>query len=150
MPLSMNIYISLGNLCLRKAPRYGKSVLCLYDWEICCLHAPQRDVAMFLSLGLEPEKDPEATVALWMEYIEFYRMQVISALYGKNEELIKKFRDKELFQRIFAYLLLEVFLNRVCIITYFPNEHKRTPMEAWMASNLAYILTAGRNVGLDR
>ena len=144
------LFTRLGNLCIRKNPQDGKSALCLYDWEVCCLHAPQRDVAMFLSLGLKPEADAEATVALWLEYIEHYRKQIISALYGKNEELINKFRDKRLFMRIFDYLLLEVFVNRICPITYLPNEDKRIPMEAWMTSNLAYISAAGKTLGLDK
>ena len=101
---------------------------------------------MFLSLGLKPDADP---VGQWLEYAEYYRIQIITALSGKDEAILDKFRDKRLFMRILYYMLFEVFVNRVCAMTYVPNDDKRIPIEDWLKSNLAYVSVAGKHLGLD-
>ena len=41
-----------ANLCLRRCPKPEQSPLCLYDWELCSIHVPQRDLADFLIYAL--------------------------------------------------------------------------------------------------
>lgn len=56
------------NICLRKSVQQD-SRLCLYDWELATIDAPQRDLAEFFAFTLMPA----LTHVTRLELINFYR-----------------------------------------------------------------------------
>lgn len=85
------------NLCLRA------DQLCLYDWELACIHVPQRDVVEFLAyvMGEAPQHED------WLEYTECYRQ----ALETQSGTAI----DASLYREVLAIVLDNLLLNRLAL-----------------------------------
>ena len=58
------------NICLRKV-RNGHR-LCVYDWELSTIHAPQRDICEFLAFVLPPGTENR----IRKNYVDYYRKEL--------------------------------------------------------------------------
>ena len=99
------------NCCMTKNPRG----LCLYDWEVSCIHVPQRDVAEFIMFSVSED----ATICQIEEFVEFYRHSLEEELknLGTNPQTIDRVIDPEVFRRLFDYCVMEVLASRSLIYT---------------------------------
>jgi hypothetical protein len=86
------------NLCLRKGTDGLR--LCLYDWELATLHAPQHDLAEFLCFVLTPE----ATAEEVQHFLEFHRLAL--------EEAVGRSIDPEAWRLGFHASLYDLAINR--------------------------------------
>ena len=124
---------------VRKTPRRNHSPLALYDWESCCIHVPQRDVAWFLILALEPSKSPAESLATWRVYTDYYRQELLrlTELYGLEQH--NSFKDTILFDRVLDFQVFEVFCNRICNWILFPPNVMNWPHREGMRKFTHYI-----------
>ena len=124
---------------LRRNPSKEQSALALFDWETCCIHVPQRDVAVFLLYTLSTGKTPQETMQAWSECTEHYRMELISAISGRSEKLHQVFKDKELFTSIMAYMALETYVTRAALPSFFPIAMRNFDCEEGLLNILSYV-----------
>ena len=54
--------------------------------------------------------------------MEYYRKELVSALYEQNREQAKIFEDRERFDRILSYEMFELFCCRACTIALLPPD----------------------------
>ena len=59
---------------------------------------------------------------MWSEHAEYYRKELVSALYKLNGKQAEIFEDKESFDRILSYEMFEIFCCRSCFIPLLPPE----------------------------
>ena len=59
---------------------------------------------------------------MWSEHAEYYRKELVSALYKLNRKQAKIFEDKESFDRILSYEMFETFCCRSCLVPILPPE----------------------------
>ena len=112
----------LGNLWLRKNPQEGKSDLILFDWESCCIHVPQRDVALFLMSVVYPKPYRAENLQQWRTYTDFYHRHLLTAFQGNNDHgLVDDIKDKNKFDRMIYFQLIEAVLNRLMLFAVVPE-----------------------------
>ena len=101
------------NCCMTRNPRG----LCLYDWEVSCIHVPQRDVAEFIMFSVSED----ATICQIEEFVEFYRHSLEQELknLGTSPQTIDRVIDPEVFRRLFDYCVMEVLASRSLLYTDF-------------------------------
>lgn len=61
-----------GHQSSDEVPFKDQRCLCMYDWELCSVGVPQRDVAEFLSFTLSPDTAHSDR----LDFIEFYRQHL--------------------------------------------------------------------------
>ena len=86
------------NLCLRSAKDREERWACLYDWEVACIHVPQRDLAEFLTFVVEDGADADIVTS----YAEFYCKSLKQELIQLKscDKLIEETTNLEIFQMI--------------------------------------------------
>lgn len=87
------------NLCLKTKSEMQQ--LILFDWELACIHVPQRDVCEFLAYVLTEE----TTYEEYCCYVEHY--------YQEIQSFLKISYPKELFWEIYTASCQEFLLNRL-------------------------------------
>ena len=94
------------NLCLRSANDGMEEWACLYDWEISCIHVPQRDIAEFLTFVVEDGADADVISS----YAEFYCKSLKKELIQLKscDKLIERTTNPEAFHRIFDFCMMEM------------------------------------------
>ena len=99
------------NLCIRSATDEEERWACLYDWEIACIHVPQRDVAEFLTFVVEDK----ANVDTITSYAEFYCKTLKQELIQLKscDKLIKETTNPETFQMIFDFCMMEMLAEKI-------------------------------------
>ena len=112
----------LGNLWLRKDPLEGKSELILFDWECCCIHVPQRDVAVFLTSVVYPKPSHAENLQQWRTYTDYYHQHLLTAIQENNDHrLVNDMKDKNKFNRMIYFQLIEALLNRSMLFAVVPK-----------------------------
>jgi thioester reductase-like protein len=89
------------NICL--SDRAGALTLCVYDWELATLGAPQRDLAEFLCFVLPPSA-ANATIECW---IERHRAALVEATGSAI--------DRDLWWRGFDAAMNDLLVNRLAM-----------------------------------
>ena len=99
------------NLCIRSAKDGEESWACLYDWEISCIHVPQRDIAEFLTFVVEEGADDDIITS----YAEFYCKSLKRELIQLKcyDKLIDKITNQEIFMRIFDFCMMEMLVAKI-------------------------------------
>ena len=101
------------NLCLRKEPGPQQRHLCAYDWEMACIHVPQRDLAEFLAFSQRETISYET----WIGHLEFYRSELHACLKAipsvSGSRLLEDLHDKERFYKIFDYAMMDLLVGRL-------------------------------------
>ena len=142
-------FLFSGNLWLLRNPPANKSALCLCDWELCCLHVPQRDAITFILFSFFPFSSRERTVATWWKYIEHYRQELMASLAGREADLLRSISDRNLFNKIIVYQALEILMNRMFEIGAMPEESVKTvPHGKWLENCLSFIEASADQAGL--
>ena len=100
---------------------------------------PQRDVAWFLILALEPSKSPAESLATWRVYTEYYRQELLRLKESYELEPHNSFKDRILFDRVLDFQILEVFCNRLCNWMLFPSYVMNWPHGEGMRKFTHYI-----------
>ena len=98
------------NVCLKPDIR-GQYRACAYDWELSCIHVPQRDLAEFLLFALPAN----TSFRKWEEYIEFYRNELINSIQLKQGEskIAAVIKDKDRFIKMVDFAVMEYLLIRI-------------------------------------
>ncbi|MCU0437054.1 MAG: aminoglycoside phosphotransferase family protein [Raineya sp.] len=86
------------NICFKILDNQPK--LCLYDWELATLHAPQYDLVEFLCFTLDKER-------------HYLRSQYIDEYYKTLSHLDNRFNDRTLFLEILQISALHFGLHRL-------------------------------------
>ena len=128
---------------LRKRPLEGKSDLILYDWELCCIHVPQRDVVTFLMVTTLPHSSPSEQLNYWKKFTDFYHEQLLASIQGREEHLIERIKDKKNFDRIMYLQVIEALLNRACLMAVVPGKDTPESCITSMENLLLYIQSNG-------
>ena len=102
---------STRNVCIRSANDGMKRWACLYDWEIACIHVPQRDVTEFLTFAVEDGADADILTS----YAEFYCKSLKQELIQLKscDTLIEETTNRETFQMIFDFCMMEMFAEKI-------------------------------------
>ena len=124
---------------VRRTPVKNQSPLALFDWETCCIHVPQRDVAWFLILALEATKSPAESLATWGVYTEYYRQELLRLTESYQLKQHYSFKDRILFDRILDFQIFEVFCNRLCLLQLYPPNLMNWPHKEGMRKFTHYI-----------
>ena len=115
-------FFVLGNLWLRKNMIEDKSELILFDWECCCIHVPQRDVAFFLMTVVDPKPSPAENLHQWRRYTDYYHQHLLAAIHENNDqEIVDNIKDKNKFDRMIYFQLIEALLNRTFLFAVVPK-----------------------------
>ena len=101
-----------GNICVRLNPGEHQGYLCSYDWELCTLGVPQRDVASFLGDIVHAEEDEDNILDVWQFYIETYRQEFLA---NSSDPRIIQACEYDSFYKIFKCELMGILLQRICI-----------------------------------
>ena len=128
---------------LRKRPLEGKSDLILYDWELCCIHVPQRDVVTFLMVTTLPQSSPSEQLNYWKKFTDFYHEQLLASIQGREEHLIERIKDNKNFDRIMYLQVIEALLNRACLMAVVPEKDTPESCITSMENLLLYIESNG-------
>ena len=99
------------NLCIRSAKDGKERLACLYDWEISCIHVPQRDIAEFLTFVSEDGADANIITS----YAEFYCKSLKQELIQLKScaKLIEKMSNQEAFMRIFDFCMMDMLAVKI-------------------------------------
>ena len=131
--------IITGNVWIRRDPLEYQSDLVLVDWEMCCIHVPQRDPAHFLSFTLPPAKTPAEMLNMFTEYAEYYRKELVKNLLDIQHPSAAIFKDKEKFYRIFDYMVFECVVNRAFNAIGFPPAFCKWTIRERIEKVLLYV-----------
>ena len=101
------------NLCIRSAKDGEERWACLYDWEIVCIHVPQRDLAEFLTFVIKDGADADVITS----YAEFYCKSLKQELIQLKscDKLIERTTNPEAFHRIFDFCMMEMLAMRLSV-----------------------------------
>ena len=134
------------NVCLKRREPHDYRT-CAYDWELSCIHVPQRDAVEFLSFAL-----PSGTaMTTFEEYLEFYRNELESALKETEREedleyLISVVTDKRSFFKIADFVMMEMFITRVSkYFLLYAGMKKLMPFLPRVMSNATGYLAGARS-----
>ena len=128
-----------ANLRLRRHAIEGKSDLILYDWELCCINVPQRDLVFFLICVIPPQSTLERHIQVFKAHTAYYQKHLVEALQGRDKFLINKIKDRDMFDRIVYLQMFELLLNRSCLLGALPRQHVAAPYLLMVENVLSYI-----------
>ena len=127
---------------MRRHSQEGKSDLILFDWELCCIKAPQADLANTILCLFHPEATPIEQLRVWRHWVQYYQYQLLHSLRTtRNDQalLLEKMKDQNLFNRIFYFAVLEFFFNRGCLLVVYPSHTRPKAFDIFIESVLNYI-----------
>ena len=139
MPDLQSYFVILGNQWVRKTPLEDQSDIVLVDWEMCCVHVPQRDPANFLLFTLPLVKTPADMLNMFTEYAEFYRNELVKNLLTNQHPSASIFTDKQRFHRIFKYMVFECVVNRGFNCICFPPAVQLGPITEFTEKLFLYL-----------
>jgi aminoglycoside phosphotransferase (APT) family kinase protein len=93
------------NVCLRAAGERGPARLCVFDWELATIHAPQRDVCELLAWVLPPSEPMETRD----RFVEYFR--------GRLEAHSGRALPKDEFRDVHALACMDYALTRLGMYT---------------------------------
>ena len=128
-----------GNLWLRKDPEEGKSDLILYDWELCCINVPQTGLAEFMAMTLKPQNTPSEQLREWVRYVHYYQHQVLNCIKGREQRLVEKIQNRDLFERMFYLQAMQELGNRLYMVAAVPQPLRPSAFSILIENTLLFI-----------
>ena len=145
--ISFPILYLTGNIILRKECNEEHDYLCLIDWELSCIHVPQRDLAMYLINAILPARRVSVkNMASISKYVDCYVSQLTRSRENENREIPIMISDRTKFNELLHYCMLQIIVERCLVLFLLP-----TRPDWWfdvLESSLTYIESVAPSLNL--
>ena len=88
---------------------------------------------------IPPQSTLEKHLQVFKAHTAYYQKHLLEALSGRDDVLINKIKDRDMFDRIVYLQMFELLLNRMCLLGALPKQHVQAPFLFLAETVLSYI-----------
>ena len=92
-----------------------------------------------MAMTLKPQNTPSEQLREWMRYVHYYQHQVLNCIKGREQRLVEKIQNRDLFERMFYLQAMQELGNRLYMVAAVPQPLRPSAFSILIENTLLFI-----------